>query len=352
MSPTGAGSLMYSTSALAFEVSINGGAYVPLLTSATGAITGTVASNNIPRGAGTSSLQTGSFTDSGTAVSTGSTLTITGVTSLNDTLVLASSTTANNTATFANGSGASASASGSGVLIYDNTNATFDVSTNAGGYVAILTGTPGAVGITGTVASNNILARREHELPANGILYRHRHRDLREFDLDADRRAPARTDTLVLASGTAANNVINFANGSGAAASERAGAGRLIYDNTNATFDVADQRAGAYVALLTGAPGSTAITGTGTNNRTTKFTGHVDRRKRLGVRRRHDVGLGIDLHDHGSVRQHQSVRRTLESAGIFTSPTRRSRCRPRARRRSRRSRMDRAPRHRRPRPAA
>ena len=137
-------------------MSTNAGGYVAILTGTPGAvgITGTVSSNNIPRGASVSSLQTGSFTDSGTAVSTSSSLTITGVTSLNDTLVLASGTAANNTATFANGSGATVGAAGSGVLIYDNTAHAFDVSVNGGAYVQLLTSAAGA--ITGTVANNNI----------------------------------------------------------------------------------------------------------------------------------------------------------------------------------------------------
>ena len=158
VSATGSGNLIYDNTNHTFDVSTNAGAYVSLLSGPLGAtgITGTVASNNIPRGAGTTSLQTGSFTDTGTAISASSTLTMTGVLSANDSLALASGTAANNFAAFANGSGASVSASSTGRLIYDNTNHSFDVSENAGAYVSLLTGPLGASGVTGTGTANTM----------------------------------------------------------------------------------------------------------------------------------------------------------------------------------------------------
>ena len=207
-------------------------------------------------------------------------------------------------AAFANGSGAAASATATGRIIYDNTNHTFDVSANAGGYVALLTGTPGAVGITGTVSSNNIPRGASASSLQTGSFTDSGTAVSTGSTLTLTGALSA-NDTLVLASGTAANNTATFANGSGATV------GALIrrYHLRQHQRDVrrVDQRRRVRRAAhrRSGLHGDHRH---GYEQPHHEVHGHVDRRKRLGVRRRHDVGLGIDLHEHGSVRQHQSVR--------------------------------------------
>ena len=273
-SATATGRLIYDNTNHTFDVSTNAGGYVAILTGTPGAvgITGTVASNNIPRGASTSSLQTGSFTDTGTAISASSTLTMTGVLSANDSLALASGTAANNFESFSNGSGAAASAANTGRIIYDATSQTFMTSTNAGAYTSIGTGTVTGTGTanrttkwTGTGAIGNAFFSDDGTTWGSASIFTitEASGNTKAFGtLESAGVFTADTSISLPTAGT--STFAAFANGSGAAASATA-TGRIIYDNTNATFDVS-MNGGAYVSLLSGPLGAAGITGTVASN--------------------------------------------------------------------------------------